>query len=70
MQQKERKRKMTINMRTMIKRVANSCKHKRCKTQTTKIKIMMIRKVNSNYNEKRRKEDNDQHEDHDQKCCE
>jgi hypothetical protein len=31
---------------------------------------MMIKKVNSSYNEKGRKEDNDQHEDRDQKGCE
>ncbi len=61
---------MTINMRTMTKRVTNSCNHKRCKVQTTKINIMMIRKVISNYNEKRGKEDNDQHEDRDEKGCE
>ncbi len=54
-------------MRTMTKRVANNCKHKRCKTKTTKIKIMTIQKVNNSYNEKRTKEDNDQHVDHDQK---
>ncbi len=31
---------------------------------------MMIRKVISSYNEKRGKEDNDQHEDRDEKGCE
>ncbi len=56
-------------MRTMTKRVTNNYKHKICKIQTTKIKIMTIRKVNSNYNEERRREDNDQHEDCDQKGC-
>jgi hypothetical protein len=30
---------------------------------------MTIRKVNSNYNEEKRREDNDQHEDCDQKGC-
>ncbi len=60
---------MTINMRTMTKRVPNNYKHKICKIHTTKIKIMIIRKVNNSYNEKRGKEGNDQHEDRDQKGC-
>jgi hypothetical protein len=61
---------MIINMKIMTKKVANSYKHKICRTQITKIKIMTIKKVNSTYNEERKNEDNDQHEDRDHKGCE
>ncbi len=36
---------MTINMRITTKKVKSSCKHKRCKIQTSKIKIMMMKMV-------------------------
>lgn len=45
MQQRERRRKTTINMMTMTRRVASSYKHKKYKTRTTKIKIMMTRRI-------------------------
>ncbi len=46
---------MTINMRIMTKRVISNykkCKHKRCKTQTTRIKIITTKRVTSNDNQK------------------
>jgi hypothetical protein len=46
---------MTINMKTTTKKVASNCKrckHKRCKTQTSKIKITMTKKFISSYNQK------------------
>lgn len=46
---------MTINMRTVIERIICNCKHKRCNTRTTEIKITTTRKVVNNYIEKRRK---------------
>lgn len=48
---------MTINMKTTTKKVASNCKrckHKRCKTQTSKIKITMTKKFISSYNQKGR----------------
>lgn len=51
MQQRERIDKTMINMRTTTRKIANSCKHKRCKTN--KIKIMMTKKVTNNYSEKK-----------------
>jgi hypothetical protein len=41
---------MTINMRTATKRVASNCK--RCKTQTTKIKTTMTKKIINSCNQK------------------
>jgi hypothetical protein len=41
---------MTINMKTIAQNVVSSykrCKHKGCKTQTSKIKIIMTKKVSS-----------------------
>jgi hypothetical protein len=52
-------------MRIVTKKVANNykrCKHKRCKTQTTKIMIMMTMKVTNNYSQEGRK---GKHEDYD-----
>lgn len=46
---------MMINMRTTTKRVANSYKHKKCKTKITKIKITMTKNVVNNCNKKRGK---------------
>ncbi len=37
----------------MIKRVTNSCEHKRCRTRITKIKIMTTRRVINSCNEER-----------------
>ncbi len=42
-----------INMKTTTRKIANSCKHKRCKTMTTKIMIIMTKRVASSYNEER-----------------
>lgn len=58
-----------INMRITTKRVANNYKHKKCKMKITKIKIMTTKKVVNTYSEKREKEYDDQHEDHNQKGC-
>jgi uncharacterized protein YhfF len=44
-----------INMKTMTKRVANSHKHKKCRTRITKIKIMTTKRVINNCNKKRGK---------------
>jgi hypothetical protein len=38
---------MMINMMIVIRRVVNNYKHKRCKTMTTKMKIMTTRMVAS-----------------------
>lgn len=40
-------------MKTVTKRIVNSCKHKRCKTMTTKIKIRMTRRVVNSYSEEK-----------------
>jgi hypothetical protein len=48
---KERKRKITINMRTMIRRATNNYKHKRCKTRIPRSKITMIRRITNSYNQ-------------------
>ncbi len=37
-----------INMRTVMKRVVNNHKHKKCKTRTKKIKITIIRRIIDN----------------------
>ncbi len=53
MQPRRRRKKTTINMKTMIRKVVSSCKrckHKIWKIRTTKIKITMTRKVTSSYN--------------------
>ncbi len=42
---------MTINMRTITKKVTNNYKSKRCKMKTTKIKITMTRRVVNNYSQ-------------------
>jgi hypothetical protein len=40
-----------INMKITTKRVTHSCKHKKCKIWTTKIKITTTKKVVSNCNQ-------------------
>ncbi len=42
-----------INVRTMTKRFVNSCKHKRCKTRTTKIKITVTKRVANSCSQER-----------------
>ncbi len=53
-------------MRIATKRVASSYKHKRYKMKTINIKFTMIRRVTNNSIQGEEKEDNVQHEDHDQ----
>jgi hypothetical protein len=43
---------MTINMRTVTKRVVNNYKNKRCKMRTAKIKITTTKRVVSNCSQK------------------
>jgi len=46
---------MTINMKNTTQNVVSTykrCKHKGCKTQTSKIKITMTKKVKSSYSQK------------------
>lgn len=41
---------MIINMRIVTRRIAKNCKHKRCKTRTTKI---MTKRIASSCNQER-----------------
>ncbi len=43
-----------IDVKTATKRVVSSCKHKRCKTRTTKIKITMTKKVANNCSQEKK----------------
>ncbi len=45
---------MMIDMRITTKKAVSSYKHKRCKTQITKIKITMTKKVASSCNQEGR----------------
>jgi hypothetical protein len=44
-----------INMRIVSRRVANNYKHKRCKTWTTKIKIITTKRVVNHCNQRGRR---------------
>jgi ABC-type Zn2+ transport system substrate-binding protein/surface adhesin len=48
LQPRRRTWKVTINMRTTTRKDVSSCKHKRCKMTTAKIKITMTRTIVSN----------------------
>jgi uncharacterized protein YhfF len=52
LQPRRRRRKTMIDMKITSRRVVNNYEHKRCKIRTTKIKITMIKKVASSYNQK------------------
>jgi hypothetical protein len=43
-----------MNIKIMTRKVVSKCKQKRCKIQTTKIKIMTTRIVGSGYNKEGR----------------